>query len=84
MDEGRIVVGVDGSPVAQEALPWACQLARLWGADLVVTGSMSGGPATDLLSGSVSRQVVVETHRPTLVVPDGWVRRRSTARDGEG
>lgn len=43
-------------------------------ADLVIVGSASASQSADPLVDSVSRQIAGVAHRPTLVVPEGWVR----------
>lgn len=69
-------VRVQRGPV-REVIPRAVATVD---ADLVVLGSAETGHAGDPLVASQSRQLVAATRRPTLVVPEGWVRaRRSDA-----
>jgi nucleotide-binding universal stress UspA family protein len=61
MDGRRIVVGVDRSPAAREALRWACRLARLWRGEIVVVHAL--GPRRPAAArGDVvdDRQVAIE------------------------
>jgi len=80
----QIVVGVDGSPSSQEALNWACEVAKQWETDLTIVHAWQYPYLDDPdLKGSPLQVLMENEARDILAESVGFARQHGVEAHGE-